>query len=62
MLTSAENWKGVVIDGLSAPRGMASFAAYMSPKEAEDIRAYVIQEARTAAAPPQTAQGARGPT
>ncbi|MGA0606417.1 PQQ-dependent dehydrogenase, methanol/ethanol family [Phenylobacterium sp. VNQ135] len=59
MLTTAENWKGVVIDGLSAPRGMASFARFMTPKDAEDIRAYVIKEARTAAAAPATPQGSR---
>jgi PQQ-dependent dehydrogenase (methanol/ethanol family) len=50
MLMSAENWKGVVIDGASASRGMAGFSRFFDAKGAEDIRAYVIQEARTAQA------------
>jgi mono/diheme cytochrome c family protein len=50
MLQTADNWKGVVIDGASASRGMASFARFLSPKDAEDIRAYVITEAKKAAA------------
>jgi len=49
MLQTADNWKGVVIDGASAPRGMASFAKYLTPKDAEDARAYVIEEAKKAA-------------
>jgi mono/diheme cytochrome c family protein len=61
MLQTADNWKGVVIDGASAPKGMASFARFLTPQDAEDIRAYVITEAKTAAAaaanPP--AQGAK---
>ena len=61
MLANAENWKGVVIDGVLAPRGMASFARFLTPKDAEDVRAYVIQEARNAAAAPATAQGSRTP-
>jgi len=63
---SAESWKAVVIDGANASRGMAGFARFMTPKDAEDIRAYVISEARTAAAgrpaaPPEAGQGARTP-
>jgi PQQ-dependent dehydrogenase (methanol/ethanol family) len=61
MLATAENWKGVVIDGASASRGMASFARYMTPKDAEDIRAYVISEAKKPAAAPEAAQGAKAP-
>jgi PQQ-dependent dehydrogenase (methanol/ethanol family) len=60
MLMTAENWKGVVIDGASASRGMASFSRFFDAKGAEDIRAYVIQEARTAqAAAPPAATGGR---
>ncbi|ACG79521.1 glucose dehydrogenase [Phenylobacterium zucineum HLK1] len=67
MLMTADNWKGVVIDGASASRGMASFAKYLSPKDAEDVRAYVIQEARNAVAlaqpaAPEATQGAKAPT
>ncbi|MBI1199566.1 MAG: PQQ-dependent dehydrogenase, methanol/ethanol family [Phenylobacterium sp.] len=50
MLQTADNWKGVVIDGASASRGMASFSRFLSPQDAEDIRAYVITEAKKAAA------------
>jgi quinohemoprotein ethanol dehydrogenase len=50
MLQTADNWKGVVIDGASAGRGMASFARFLTPKDAEDIRAYVVSEAKAAAA------------
>jgi quinohemoprotein ethanol dehydrogenase len=55
MLLTADNWKGVVIDGVSAPRGMASFARFLTPKDAEDIRAFVIDEAKKAAAGGQAA-------
>jgi quinohemoprotein ethanol dehydrogenase len=48
MLMTAENWKGVLIDGTSASRGMASFARFLTPKDAEDVRAYVIDEAKKA--------------
>jgi quinohemoprotein ethanol dehydrogenase len=48
-------WKGVVIDGDRKERGMVSFAAFLSPQEAEQIRQYVLsvanaQKARMAAA------------
>jgi PQQ-dependent dehydrogenase (methanol/ethanol family) len=59
ILASAEDWHGVVIEGVLAPRGMASFRRYLTPKDAEDVRAYVISEAKGAA--PDTAQGARTP-
>jgi len=65
MLMTADNWKGVVIDGASASRGMASFSRFFSPQDAEDVRAYVITEAKkaqtAAAAPPAAAQGAKAP-
>jgi PQQ-dependent dehydrogenase (methanol/ethanol family) len=50
MLMTADNWKGVVIDGVSAPRGMASFSRFLTPKDAEDVRAFVIDEAKKAQA------------
>ena len=46
MLLTADYWKSVVIDGASADSGMASFARLLTPKDAEDIRAYVIAEAK----------------
>ena len=54
-------WKGVVIDGVKAANGMASFARFLSPADAEDIRAYVLSEAKGGAAAPAAAQGAKAP-
>ncbi|MDP1874348.1 PQQ-dependent dehydrogenase, methanol/ethanol family [Phenylobacterium sp.] len=51
MLLSAENWSSVVLDGALAPRGMASFSRFLSAAEAENIRAYVLTEARKGATP-----------
>ncbi len=59
MLLSAENWSSVVIDGALAPRGMASFSRFLSPAEAENIRAYVLTEARKGPTPPPVAAGAK---
>ena len=46
MLPDAESWKQVVIGGALASRGMASFAKYLTPEEAEAIRAYVATTAQ----------------
>jgi quinohemoprotein ethanol dehydrogenase len=46
MLRAEADFKSVVIDGALKSRGMVSFAKYMSPKDAEDIRAYLITLAR----------------
>ncbi len=46
MLSSAEAWKAVVIDGVLKERGMISFSKYLSDKDAEDLRAYVGDRAR----------------
>ncbi|MEL7042931.1 MAG: PQQ-dependent dehydrogenase, methanol/ethanol family [Pseudomonadota bacterium] len=43
--TSAEAWKGVVIDGNLQSIGMVSFADVLSEDEVEAIRAYVVQQA-----------------
>ncbi len=51
MLLTADNWKSVVIDGAKKANGMASFARFMSPKDAEDVRAYVLSEARKSRQP-----------
>ena len=50
MLLSADNWRSIVIEGAKAPHGMASFARFLTPHDAEDIRAFVIQESRKATA------------
>ncbi len=41
-------WKGVVLDGNLAANGMVSFADYVTPDEAEAIRAYVLTQAHAA--------------
>jgi PQQ-dependent dehydrogenase (methanol/ethanol family) len=46
LLTEKDAWHTVVIGGALAPNGMASFAAYLKPEEAEGIRAYLNQEAK----------------
>ncbi|MFN7164621.1 MAG: PQQ-dependent dehydrogenase, methanol/ethanol family [Hyphomonas sp.] len=42
-------WKGVVLDGNLAANGMVSFSDYITPDEAEAIRAYVLTQGHTAA-------------
>ena len=48
---NADAWKGVVLEGNLAANGMVSFAEYITPDEAEAIRAYVLTQAHAAAAP-----------
>jgi quinohemoprotein ethanol dehydrogenase len=48
---NAEAWKGVVIDGNLAANGMVSFAEFVTPAEAEAIRAYVLAQAHAVAEP-----------
>lgn len=45
-LASPEAWKSVVIDGVLKDQGMVSFRTILSPQEAENIRAYVLRQAR----------------
>ncbi|OZB17573.1 MAG: PQQ-dependent dehydrogenase, methanol/ethanol family [Hyphomonas sp. 34-62-18] len=44
-------WNGVVLEGNLAANGMVSFADYITPDEAEAIRAYVLTQAHAAVAP-----------
>ena len=53
MLRAEEDWRSVVIDGARSSRGMASFARFLTPADAEDVRAYVLSVARQ---PPPTTQ------
>ncbi|ABQ67368.1 Pyrrolo-quinoline quinone [Rhizorhabdus wittichii RW1] len=39
-------WKAIVIDGALKDMGMVSFAQILTPQRAEDIRAYVLRQAR----------------
>ncbi len=48
--TDAAAWQTVVIDGALADNGMVSFAPWITPEEAEAIRAYVLTEAARRAA------------
>ena len=41
-------WKGVVLDGNLAVNGMVSFADYLTPEQAEAVRAYVLAQAHAA--------------
>jgi len=50
MILTADNFKSVVIDGARKANGMASFAKYITPQDAEDVRAYIVSEARKAQA------------
>ena len=43
-------WRTVVIDGALADRGMANFAKYLTPAQAEAVRGYVAQQAAKAIA------------
>lgn len=44
-LASQAAWKAVVIDGALETGGMASFRDYLTPDQAEDIRAYIAGQA-----------------
>ena len=43
--SSADAWKGVVVDGNLQSIGMVSFADVLSEDDVEAIRAYVVQQA-----------------
>ena len=59
MLLSEESWRSVLIDGALAPRGMASFSRFLTPQEAENVRAYVLAEARKGGTPVPPSAGAK---
>jgi PQQ-dependent dehydrogenase (methanol/ethanol family) len=44
-LTDKDAWKAIVIDGALEPGGMASFRDYLTPAQAESIRAYMSAQA-----------------
>jgi quinohemoprotein ethanol dehydrogenase len=45
MLQDAGGWRAVVVDGALASRGMPNFGTHVSPRAAEEIRAYVARQA-----------------
>ena len=49
-IADAATWKSVVIEGVLKGNGMVSFATVLTPKEAEQMRAYVISRAHYAKA------------
>jgi quinohemoprotein ethanol dehydrogenase len=48
IIASDENFLAVVRDGALAHQGMVSFAKYLKPAQIEDVRAYLISEAKAA--------------
>jgi quinohemoprotein ethanol dehydrogenase len=49
-VADAGDFKSIVIEGVLKSRGMVSFASVLSPKEAEQVRAYIISRAHYAKA------------
>lgn len=49
-LRSPDTWRSIVIDGVLHANGMISFRDILSPAQAEDVRAYVLRQARRAQA------------
>jgi PQQ-dependent dehydrogenase (methanol/ethanol family) len=54
LITSADAFKSVVLDGALKTEGMVSFSHYLTPDQAEAIRAYIVKEAREDQAPPKS--------
>jgi len=48
MILSPDNFSSVVLGGARKSNGMASFAKFLDAGQVEDIRAYILKEARTA--------------
>jgi quinohemoprotein ethanol dehydrogenase len=59
MLTSADAWKSVVIDGALTPRGMIGWSRFLKPQDAEAVRAYVGEQARKLQQQEKTAAGSQ---
>ena len=60
-LMTTASFKSVVHDGALRPRGMANFSQWLSERDVEDIRAYLLTEARKPA-PVQSAPAQPVPT
>jgi quinohemoprotein ethanol dehydrogenase len=54
-LTSAALWKNIVIDGALEANGMIGWSQFLTPEDAETIRAYVAAQARALARAEQSA-------
>lgn len=44
-ISDSEVWSAFVLSGIAEPRGMPNFSGYVTPAEAEAIRAYMIKRA-----------------
>lgn len=60
-LNSADLFKAIVIDGILQPNGMVSFSAFLTPEDAEAVRAYVVSLANDAKNNPPPAPGGAAP-
>jgi quinohemoprotein ethanol dehydrogenase len=47
-ILNPDGFRGIVLDGVLQTNGMASFRRFMNEAQAEDIRAYLLTEAKTA--------------
>jgi mono/diheme cytochrome c family protein len=64
MITTPADFNSVVIEGVKAHNGMVSFSRFLTPKDVEDVRAFLISQAKgeplpTPAAAAKTAVGAK---
>ena len=46
MITTPDNFNSVVLQGVRAHNGMVSFARFLSSKDVEDVRAFLISQAK----------------
>jgi PQQ-dependent dehydrogenase (methanol/ethanol family) len=64
MITTPDDFNSVVIQGVRAHNGMVSFSRFLKPQDVEDVRAFLISQAKgeplpTPAAGAKTASGAK---
>jgi quinohemoprotein ethanol dehydrogenase len=58
MITTAADFNSVVIQGVRAHNGMVSFSKFLTPKDVEDIRAFLISQGKGEPLPVPAAQAA----
>jgi len=58
MITTPADFNSVVIEGVRAHNGMVSFSRFLTPKDVEDVRAFLISQARGEPLPVPAAQAA----
>lgn len=65
VLAHADAWKAIVLDGTLAQRGMRGWRPFLDERQAESVRAYVVEQARAgaraAAVPPAAGPAAAAP-